>query len=83
MAHRTLGLTALALGATLAVGACGGSHDSATTSRSNGDIDAPATTTSSAPASTTPVDSVPAKHHSKLAGAAAGTGAARRPRRSP
>ena len=71
MSHRTPTLTALALGATLAIGACGRSNDSATTSRANGEVAAPATTTYT-PVSTTPIDSVPAKHHSKLAGAAAG-----------
>jgi len=68
----TTHLTSLALGAALAVAACGRSSDSATTRRSNGEIAAPATATSAAPTSTTPVDSVPEKHHSKLAGAAAG-----------
>jgi hypothetical protein len=65
-------LTSLALGAALAVGACGRKSDSTTTNRANGDIAAPATATSTAPTSAAPLDSGPAKHHSKLAGAAAG-----------
>ena len=71
MSNRTPTLTALALGTALAVGACGRSSDSANTNRANGEVAAPATT-SYTPVSTAPVDSVPAKHHSKLAGAAAG-----------
>jgi hypothetical protein len=66
----------LALGATFAVGACGRSHDESRATTSGGDIATPATTSSaSAPVSSTPVDTAPAKHHSKLVGALAGAAA--------
>ena len=73
MRHRRQTLAALALGSALAVGACGKSHDAATTRTSGGDVVTPgAPSSASVPAATAPVDSVPAKHHSKLGGALAG-----------
>jgi hypothetical protein len=75
MRHETRIFAALALGATFAVGACGRSHDDRANT-SGGDIGTPAATSSgSAPVSSTPVDTAPAKHHSKLGGAVAGAAA--------
>lgn len=61
-------VTGIALAASLSLAACG-KHENASTA--SGDVATPAATptTAAAPA---PVDTVPAKHHSKLGGALAG-----------
>lgn len=68
--------TILLTGTTLGLAACGGGHDTYANPDSSAASTTPAATT---PAVTTPTtttaaapDTLPAKHHSKLAGAAAG-----------
>jgi len=73
MRHGNRTFAALALGATLVVGACGRSHEDSRTTTTGGDIATP--TTSSAPVSSAPADTAPARHHSKLGGAIAGAAA--------
>ena len=72
MRHSGQTLAALALGSALAVGACGKSHDAATTRTSGGEVVTPANPSTATAPTTTRVGSVPAKHHSKLGGALAG-----------
>lgn len=61
----------LLTGTTLGLAACGGGHDTYSTPASDAASTTPAVTTPTATTATAP-DTVPAKHHSKLAGAAAG-----------
>lgn len=69
MRHHTSLVTGIALAASLSLAACG-KHDN--TNVSNGEVAAPAATPTTAAA---PVDTVPAKHHSKLGGALIGAAA--------
>ena len=73
MRHHRQTLAALALGSALAVGACGKGHDAATTNTAGGDVATPANPSmTTTPTTTAPMDTAPAKHHSKLGGALAG-----------
>jgi hypothetical protein len=76
MRHRYRNIATLALGATFVVGACGRSHDESRTNTAGGEVVTPVTTPSAnAQVGSAPVDTAPAKHHSKLGGAAAGAAA--------